>query len=134
MNISRIALLSALITAPYAIASETPIQTTETVTPSTLAKLGGFIVAPFVFAGNKSLDTASWIADKTYLEALIAKITTTKHLNDTRLNNPKVIGQVIVLAAATVAAYKAYQAYNAQDFDADEDDVLFYDEDESYNS
>lgn len=141
MNISRIALLSALISAPmFSMENATPkvkieettdksTETTDKSTKSTedkstkttedknlLKKLGGFILLPFAFATETTGNVAAFIADKTFLNALIGKITT---------KNPELIGKVVVLtAAATAALYIAYNAYNAQDVDADEDMIF----------
>jgi hypothetical protein len=127
MNARTMLLTAILFTAPCSmvVAEDTTLTTATTPTTGTLAKLGGLVTAPFVAAGNG----AGWIADKSCLNQVIALITETKYLKDTRINNPALIGKTIVSLAALFAAYKLYIAYTeAQDADAGDDDAIFYEE------
>lgn len=130
MNISRIALLSVFFSAPmFAVdttAATTTAATTSTATTSYSTMAKNFVAAPFVFALATAPD---FIADKSYLNTLIAKITTISCLKDTFVNNPEMIGRAVVLGASAIAAYKLYTMYNADDaVDTEED---FFSEDDA---
>ncbi|HLJ31974.1 MAG TPA: hypothetical protein VKU36_06045 [Candidatus Babeliales bacterium] len=87
---------------------------------SLAAKIGGFVAVPFVAASG----LAGKIADKTLLTSAISKITNSKYLQNTRVNNPALIGQLIVFTVAGAAAYKLYTMYNADSEDND-DELIF---------
>ncbi len=119
MNISRIALLSVLFTvAPATCIENDPVQSTA---PSILSKITSNAKSCVTTPVNAITDSAGWIANTLYLEAAIKCITTTKYLNNTFINHPKLIGKAIVLTAATILAYQAYIMHNTQDVDTDED-------------
>lgn len=130
MNISRIALLSAaLFIAPFALASEPSVITKDLAkTTGFFTKAGNLVVAPFTSVAT----LAGKIADKSYLNAAISKITGISYFQNTVANKPEsiqTIGKTIVIAAAAVALYKAYTMYNAQDIDNDDD---IFGDDENY--
>lgn len=126
MNISRVALLSVLFTAPFAMASEAPV------TPGFFSQVTNVATAPFVFAKDYTLSTTDFIANWT-VNPFLNKIANISCLQGgTFAANTNNIGRAIVLAAAFVAAYKAYEACNAQDVDADED--IFGDEEYADNN
>jgi len=90
-------------------------------TSSLVKKLGGLVVVPFV-AANKLAGT---IADNT-INKVVSMITSTKYLQNTRLNNQdyiKMFGKVVVFTAAGYGVYKLYSLYNAQE--DDNDDMIF---------
>jgi hypothetical protein len=87
---------------------------------SLAAKISGFVAVPFVAASG----LAGKIADKTLLTSAISKITNSKYLQNTRVNNPALIGQLIVFTVAGAAAYKLYTMYNADSEDND-DELIF---------
>lgn len=127
MNISRVALLSVLFTAPFATASEAPVAT-----PGFISQVTNLAIAPFVFAKDFTFDATDTIAGWT-VNPFLNKIAGISCLKDGKFAaNTKNIGRVMVLAAAAVIAYKAYEAYNTQDVDADED--IFGDEEYADNN
>lgn len=123
MNMSRIALLSAVFCATSMFASETPVTGAVTDQPGMISKVTGFVKTPFVFADS----AASWIADKSYLTTIIGKITGVSFLKDRCVNNPELIGKSLVALTAVYVAYKLYQQLNDQNVDND-DDMIFVDE------
>jgi hypothetical protein len=127
MNISRVALLSVLFTAPFAIASEAPVAT-----PGFISQVTNLAIAPFVFAKDYTLSATDFIAGWT-VNPFLNKIANISYLQGGSFAaNTNNIGRVMVLAAAAVAAFKAYEAYNTQDVDADED--IFCDEEYADNN
>lgn len=126
MNMSRIALLSAVFCATSMFASETPVTAAATES-GIISQVTGIVTAPFVYALNTADNTASWIADASYLNTIIGRITGVSFLKDSRVNNPALIGKSLVTVAALYAAYKMYQKFNDQNVDND-DDMIFVDE------
>src|SRR5579863_4819165 len=122
MNMSRIALLSAVFCATSMFASETP-----SAQPSMISNAINFVTAPFMYAFNTADWAAGQIADKSYLNLLIGKITNTSLLQNTPVNNPALIGKSLVAVAAVYLAYQAYQQMNERNTDND-DDMIFVDE------
>jgi hypothetical protein len=92
-----------------------------------ISKVTGLVTAPFCYAMNTTETTANWIADKSYLNTVIGKITGFSFLKDSCIDKPALIGKWIVISAAVYAAYKAYQKLNEQSTDND-DDMIFVDE------
>ena len=87
---------------------------------SLITKLSGFVAVPFVAVSG----LAGKIANKTLLTTAISKITNSKYLQNTRINNPELIGKMIVFTVAGVAAYKLYTMYTADSEDND-DELIF---------
>jgi hypothetical protein len=125
MKISRIALLSAVFCATSMFADDAVANVATQ--PGIISQVTGFVTAPFVYAFDTADGITNWIADKSYLNTIIGKITGVSFLKDTRINNPALIGQSLVAVAAVYAAYKAYQKLNEQNADND-DDMIFIDE------
>jgi hypothetical protein len=86
---------------------------------SYLAKITGLPVAAF----GAIIATPNFIADKTYLNSLISKITGVKYLKGSFVDKPELIGQAIVIAAAAYAAYVAYNMINTEEI-VDTDDFF----------
>jgi|SRR5579862_9340772 hypothetical protein len=122
MNISRIALFSAVFCATSMFASEAP-----SAQPGMITNAVNFVSAPFIYVMNTADGAAGWIADKSYLNAIIGKITGVSFLQNTPINNPQLIGKSIVALTAMYVAYQAYQQLNQQNVDND-DDMIFVDE------
>jgi hypothetical protein len=130
MNISRVALLSVLFTAPFAIASEAPV--TPVATTGFISQATNLVTAPFVFAKDYTLSATDFIAGWT-VNPFLNKIANISCLQGGKFAaNTNNIGRAMVLTAAAYAAYQAYNAYNAQDVDADED--IFGDEEYADNN
>jgi hypothetical protein len=133
MNMSRIALLSAVFCATSAFASETPEAVVSTVVNNTVAQPGmiskvtNFVTYPFVTVFNAGDSLAGTIADKLYLNYVIGQITGVSFLKGSCVDKPVAIGKSLVAVAAVYAAYKAYQALNEQNVD-NNDDMIFIDE------
>jgi hypothetical protein len=130
MNMSRIALLSTVFCATAMFANETPVTTvasSTTTQPGLISQVTGFVTAPFVYAFNTGDSLASWVAEKSYLNTIIGKITGVSFLKDSCVDKPALIGKSLVAVGALYAAYKAYQALNEQNVDND-DDMIFVDE------
>lgn len=129
MNMSRIALLSTVFCATSMFASEAPVITADAAQPGIISQAAGLVTAPFKFVFNTTDDgLAGWIANKSYLNDIIGKITGVSLLKDTCINKPALIGKSLVALAAVYVAYKAYQNLNEQNVDND-DDMIFVDED-----
>ena len=124
---SRIALLSAVFCATSMFASETPVSADVITQPGIISQVTGFVTAPFEFAFNTGDSFVSWIADKSYLNTVIGKITGISLLKDSCIDKPATIGKSIVALTAAYVAYKAYQSFNEQNSDND-DDMIFIDE------
>jgi hypothetical protein len=124
MNMSRIALLSAIFCATSMFADEAVIVVDQ---PNMISNAINFVTAPFVYAFDTADGVASWIADKSYLNMLIGKITNTSLLQNTPVNNPALIGKSLVAITAMYLAYQAWQQLNEQNSDND-DDMIFVDE------
>jgi hypothetical protein len=136
MNISRIALLSVLFTAPFAMASEAPVvQVAPVATPGFISQVTNLATAPFVFAKDYTFSATdvivNWAVNPLFLNQL-KKISYLQGGSFQKYVDNNYLGRVMVLAAAAVAAYKAYEAYNTQDVDADED--IFGDEEYADNN
>ncbi len=127
MKISRIALLSTVFCATSMFASEAPVANAAAAQPGIISQVTGFVTAPFVYVFNTADGAASWIADKSYLNTIIGKITGVSFLKGSCIDKPALIGKSLVAVAAVYAAYKAYQALNEQNVDND-DDMIFVDE------
>jgi hypothetical protein len=125
MNISRIALLSAVFCATSIFASQGPDAAATQ--PGMVSNVINFVTYPFVCAFNTADWAADWIANKSYLNALIGKITNTSLLQNTRINNPQLIGKSLVAVTAMYLAYQAYLQVNEQNSDND-DEIIFIDE------
>lgn len=125
MNISRIALLSAVFCATSMFASQAPDAAATQ--PSMITNAINLVKAPFICVMNSADGAAGWIADKSYLNMIIGKITGVSFLQNTPINNPQLIGKSIVALAAVYVAYQAYQQLNQQNVDND-DDMIFVDE------
>ena len=100
MNISRIALLTVLFSAPI-FSMDAPATQTSFLTTAKNATMT-VVNAPFVGAR----DLADFIADKSYLNTLIGKVTS---------YNPKVISRTLLAAATAALLYKAYTMYTAEE-------------------
>lgn len=119
MNMSRIALLSAVFCSASIFASE---GTPQVAAPSSmLSKVTDFVTTPFGWADS----AASWVANKSYLTSVIGKITGV--FKDSCIDKPELIGKSIVALATVYLTYKAYQSLNEQNVDND-DDMIFIDE------
>ena len=130
MNMSRIALLSAVFCATSMFASEAPVVTvvTDTTTqPGMISKVTNFVTYPFVAAFNAGNSVAGTIADKLYVNYVIGQITGISFLKGSFVDKPELIGKSLVALTAFYAAYKAYQALNEQNVD-NNDDMIFIDE------
>ena len=122
MNISRIALLSAVFCATSMFSSEAP-----SAQPSMVSNAINFVTKPFMYVFNTADGVAAWIADKSYLNTIIGKVTGISCLKDTSINNPQLIGKSLVAVTAMYLAYQAYLQMNECNTDND-DDMIFVDE------
>jgi hypothetical protein len=129
MNVSRIALLSAVFCVTSLLRGDVAaveVEISQSAQSGVIANVIAVVKTPFNWADA----AAGWIANTTYLNALIGKITNLSPLQNTSINNPETvqtIGKSMVALTAAYLAYQAYQALNDQNNDND-DEMIFVDE------
>ncbi|HEX4068986.1 MAG TPA: hypothetical protein VHX42_02720 [Candidatus Babeliales bacterium] len=129
MNISRIALLSAVFCATSMFGSEVSSQpgmisqvyTTVVVNPFNFVKNNTFALTDFIAGYSVNL-LLNHLANISYLQG-----GTIQSYIQTDANGVNPMGRLMVLSAAAYATYKAMQALDDQNVDND-DEIIFVDE------